>query len=106
MELDGALALLADQPDCSLDVAELALLLARDEYPALDVDGYLSEIDAMAHEAQRYVRGSLEARVRGLCRYLFHEMGFHGNIRDYYDPASSYFHLVLERRTCIPITLS
>ena len=37
---------------------------------------------------------------------IHHEMGFHGNTRNYYDPANSYFHLVLERRTGIPITLS
>src|SRR5205814_1427117 len=37
---------------------------------------------------------------------LFHELGFHGNSKHYYDPQNSYLHLVLERRTGIPITLS
>ena len=98
MDLDHALALLAKQPDCCMDIAELALLLARDEYPMLDVEACLGEIQAMAHEAQGYVRGSLEARVHGLCRYLFHEMGFHGNSQDYYDPRNSYLNEVLDRR--------
>jgi regulator of sirC expression with transglutaminase-like and TPR domain len=106
MDLDQALAHLARQPDSSHDVAEMALLLARDEYPALDVEGYLSEIAAMAHEARHYVRGSLEARVHGLCRYLFHELGFHGNIHDYFDPRNSYLNDVLDRRMGIPITLA
>src|SRR4029077_18794506 len=48
----------------------------------------------------------LPARVNGLCRYLFHEMGFHGNARDYYDPRNSYLNVVLERRTGIPISVS
>src|SRR5262249_41731098 len=71
-----------------------------------DVEAYLNELDAMAHEARRYLRGDLPARVTGLCRYLFHEMGFRGNVQDYYDPKNSYLHLVLERRTGIPISLA
>jgi regulator of sirC expression with transglutaminase-like and TPR domain len=106
MNLDAALALLAEDMAAPLDVAEVALCLAREEYPGLDVEAYLGEINAMAHEARAYVRGSLETRVHGLCRYLFHELGFHGNTREYYDPANSYLHLVLERRTGIPISLS
>ena len=106
MNLDAALAFLAQDMAAPLDVAELALCLAQDEYPDLDVDAFLGEINAMAREARTYVRGSLEARVTGLCRYLFHELGFHGNTREYYDPANSYLHLVLERRTGIPISLS
>jgi regulator of sirC expression with transglutaminase-like and TPR domain len=106
MNLDEALNHLAEQEDAALDLAELALWLARDEYPNLDVDAYLSELDGMAHEAKSYLRGSLEARVTGLCRYLFYEMGFRGNTQDYYDPRNSYFNQVLDRRTGIPITLS
>jgi regulator of sirC expression with transglutaminase-like and TPR domain len=106
MNLDEALQLLAQNPAAELDVAEVALLLAREEYPKLDVEGCLSEIDAMAHEARSYVRGDLDGKLTGLCRYLFHEMGFRGNLQNYYDPANSYFNLVLERRTGIPISLT
>src|SRR5262249_50007230 len=80
--------------------------LARDEYTGLDVEGYLAELDAMAGEAKAYVRGDLAARVTGLCRYLFHELGFRGNAQDYYDPRNSYLNQVLDRRTGIPISLS
>jgi regulator of sirC expression with transglutaminase-like and TPR domain len=106
MDLDAALALLAVDPTAPLDLAEVSLHLARDEYPDLDVDAYLSELAGMAHEARTYLRGDLEARVTGLCRYLFHDMGFRGNTQDYYDPRNSYLNLVLDRRTGIPITLS
>src|SRR5262249_21489791 len=106
MNLDEALTLLSREPAAPLDVAEVALHLARDEYPDLDVEAYLGELDAMAHEARRYLRGELPARVTGLCRYLFHEMGFRGNVQDYYDPKNSYLNLVLERRTGIPISLA
>jgi regulator of sirC expression with transglutaminase-like and TPR domain len=106
MNLDKALTLLSHTPDASLDLAELALSLARDEYPSLDVEAYLSELDGMAHEARPHLRGSLASRVKGLCRYLFHDMGFRGNQQDYYDARNSYLNDVLERRTGIPITLS
>lgn len=106
MNLDAALERLAEEPNAPLDLAELALWLARDEYPALDVEAYLAELDSMAHEARLYLRGDLTTRVTGLCRYLFHEMGFHGNARDYYDPRNSYLNEVLDRRTGIPIALS
>jgi regulator of sirC expression with transglutaminase-like and TPR domain len=106
LNLDETLALLGRDPDADIDLAEVALRLARDEYPSLDVDGSLAEFDAMALEARRYLAGTLSARVQGLCRYLFHEMGFRGNTGDYYDPRNSYLNLVLERRTGIPISLS
>jgi regulator of sirC expression with transglutaminase-like and TPR domain len=106
MNLDAALGLLAEDANPPLDVAELTLCLARDEYPHLDVEGYLSELDAMAREAKAYLGGGLAARVAGLCRYLFHELGFRGNAQDYYDPRNSYLNQVLDRRTGLPITLS
>jgi regulator of sirC expression with transglutaminase-like and TPR domain len=106
MDLDTALETLAQDPAAPLDLAALALLLARDEYHALDVEGYLSELDGMAHEVRRYLGGSLRGRVQGLCRFLFHEMGFHGNTQHYYDARNSYLNDVIDRRTGLPITLS
>jgi regulator of sirC expression with transglutaminase-like and TPR domain len=106
MNVDETLDLLARNPRAPLDVAEVALHLARDEYPDLDVEAYLSELDGMAHEARRYLGVGLEAQVSGLCRYLFHEMGFRGNARDYYNARNSYLNQVVDRRLGIPISLS
>ncbi|HKB42459.1 MAG TPA: transglutaminase-like domain-containing protein [Gemmataceae bacterium] len=97
---------LAEDPAAPFDLAEVALMLARDEYPTLDVDGYLAELDAMALEVRRVLRGSLAARVDRLCRYLYHDLGFRGNTAEYYDPLNSFFNQVLDRRVGIPITLS
>src|SRR6266542_1355102 len=106
LQLDTALERLARDPAAPLDLAEIALLLARDEFPFLDVEAHLNELTAMAREARPYLRGHLAHRVQGLCRYLFHEMGFRGDTRDYYDPRNSYLNAVLERRLGIPITLA
>lgn len=106
MNLDLALSHLSHTPDAPLDLAEVALLVACDEYPSLDVEAYLGELNGMAHEARAHMRGRLTQRVKGLCRYLFHDMGFRGNQKDYYDARNSYLNEVLDRRTGIPITLS
>jgi regulator of sirC expression with transglutaminase-like and TPR domain len=106
MNLDTALTLLAQNPAEPLDVATLALQLARDEYPDLDVEAHLSELEGMAHEARHQMHGSLHTRFEGLRRYLFHDLGFAGDAKHYYDPRNSYLNEVLERRMGLPITLS
>lgn len=90
------------------DIAEGALIIATDEYSKLEVEKYLSRLDAMAE----YVRPQLppdrnpEKTVGVLNRYLFGELGFAGNRENYYDPRNSYLNDVLDRRTGLPITLS
>lgn len=107
MNLDAALPQLAADPAAPLDLAALALALARDEYPTLDVEAELAEIAGMARELKpRLRRGGLQGRVEALCRYLFQEQGFRGDTRDYYDPRNSYLPEVLTRRQGLPITLS
>ena len=106
MNLDHALNLLAREPAAPLDLAEVALALAREEYPDLDVEASLGELAALAHDVRPRLRGDLAGRVRALARFLFHELGFRGNTQTYYDPRNSYFNMVLERRTGIPLTLS
>ena len=44
--------------------------------------------------------------ANALSRFLFEDLGFAGNHRDYYDPRNSYVNEVLKRRVGIPITLS
>jgi regulator of sirC expression with transglutaminase-like and TPR domain len=106
MNLDAVLARLAEEPGASVDLAEVALALARDEYPTLDTSGYLAEFDAMAHDARLFLGSTFDSQITGLCRYLFHEAGFHGNRDEYYDPRNSFLNDVLDRQTGIPITLS
>src|SRR3972149_848979 len=68
----------------------------------------LSRIDALAATVKRRLRSDAfaEQKVVVLNRYLFNELGFSGNARDYYDPRNSYLNQVLERRIGVPITLS
>jgi len=106
MDLDAALRRLAADPDHPVDLAELALHLAADEYPGLDVPAYLARLDAYAAAVAPRLTGPLAGRVAALTGYLFGEEGFRGNADDYYDPRNSYFNDVLDRKLGLPITLS
>lgn len=106
MTLDDILNHLSRDAAADFDVAEVTLRLAQDEYPQLDVEGYLDQVRDLARDARNHVAGELPEQVQGLCRYLFHEIGLRGNKKNYYDPRNSYLNDVLDRLTGIPITLS
>lgn len=106
MDLSEVLERLAVEPQAPIDLAEAALLIARDEYPQLEVVSYLREIENLADDSQRYLGRSFDEQISGLCYFLFHEIGFRGNQQHYYDPRNSFLNQVIDRLTGIPITLS
>ncbi|MBW8056689.1 MAG: tetratricopeptide repeat protein [candidate division NC10 bacterium] len=91
-----------------IDLAETALLIAAEDYPHLDIGGYLGRIGRMAERIKERVSLELEPvkLIEELNRYLFDEEGFRGNSEDYYDPKNSFLNEVIDRRKGIPITLS
>jgi len=106
MELNHTLHLLGANPLTRVDVAVLSLELAKDEYPDLDTQSYIDQIDAYADTLAPRLNGSLEDRTIELCQLLFEEEGFQGNCDDYYNPKNTYFNEVLDRKLGLPITLS
>jgi regulator of sirC expression with transglutaminase-like and TPR domain len=99
-------SLVAD--DASLSLIEAAAAIAQDEYPDLDTQAVLADIDAMADKLKRRIPADAVPvqRLRWLNRYFFQELGFAGNVNNYYDPRNSYLHTVLSTRRGIPITLA
>ena len=99
---------LVSRDDGSIDLARACLQIAADAYPGLDVDGYVGEIDRFAKRlrARLGIDIPAEERVVALNEFLFDDLGFSGNTKNYYDPRNSYLNEVLDRRTGIPITLS
>ena len=95
-------------PDDAIDLGHASLLIAREEYPDLDVGRYLSRLDGMAADIARRLKDGEgpRSRVAHLNRLLFEEMGFQGNREEYFDPRNSFLNDVLDRRIGIPITLS
>ena len=80
-------ALLAQQ--APLDLAEAALLVARDEYPELEAAPYLAMLDAWAARVRdRLTAHPTPVEAAGALRaVLFDEMGFRGNTRRLLRPA-------------------
>lgn len=102
------LARVVSAPEQDIDLAEAALLIAKDEYPALDVDAYLKRLDDLARRVQQRLsaQADVEEIVITLNEVLFEEQGFSGNTADFYDPRNSFLNEVLDRKLGIPITLS
>ncbi len=97
-----------DAPREQLKLAEAALVIAREEYPALDITAYLARIDGMAQTLRDRLRADIAPmeKLALLTRYMFEELGFAGNSSDYYDPRNSYLNEVMDRKLGIPITLA
>jgi regulator of sirC expression with transglutaminase-like and TPR domain len=94
------------RPAEQIRLDEAALLLARTEYPALDISAHLARLDALAARAECDPRQSPHANIANLNRLLFEEEKFGGNEQEYDDPRNSYLNDVLDRKLGIPITLS
>ena len=99
-------SLVAD--DSSLSLTEAAAAIAQDEFPAVDPQSVMLEIDQLGHKLKRRLPADAVPvqRLRWLNRYFFQELGFAGNVNHYYDPDNSYLHRVLITRRGIPITLA
>jgi regulator of sirC expression with transglutaminase-like and TPR domain len=94
--------------DASLPLVEAAVAIAQDDFPQLDTQAVLAEIDGMAARLKRRFPADAVPvqRLRWLNRFFFQELGFGGNVNHYYDPHNSYLHRVLATRRGIPITLA
>ncbi len=91
-----------------IPLTEAALLVASHRHPDLDVRHYLDVIKGFGESVSARIAtdsGPAE-KVAALNHYLFDELGFEPNAKDYYDPRNSLLNEVMERRTGIPITLS
>lgn len=93
------------RPEAEIDLAVAALLIAKTEYPDLDVRDYLGRLDGLAADA-KVPEGEPLRRLHRLREFLFEELGFRGNAGEYYDPRNSFLNDVLDRRLGIPITLA
>ncbi len=96
------------QSDENFPLLEAAIAVAQDEYEDLDVQQVLDSVDQMAAKLKRKlpVDAPPLQRLHILNRFFFMEMGFAGNVNDYYAPDNSYLNAVLKTRKGLPITLA
>ena len=96
------------QSDANFALFEAAVSLAQDEYPELDVQGVLGEVDGLLERIRRRLpadAGQLQ-RLRLLNQFFFRDLNFGGNLNNFYDPENSFIPVLLRTRRGIPISLA
>ncbi|MDP3702452.1 MAG: transglutaminase-like domain-containing protein [Hylemonella sp.] len=96
------------QSDAHFHLLEAAVSLGQDDYPQLDVQQVLAEVDVLLDRLHRRLPADAPPmhRLRMLNHFFFHDLHFSGNLNHYHDPQNSYLHRVLERRRGIPVSLA
>ena len=94
--------------DEQLPLLEAAASIAQDEYPELDPQQVLHDVDQLLARLKRRIPADAAAlqRLRTLNQFFFRDLSFGGNINDYCDPDNSYLHVVLRTRRGIQISLA
>ncbi len=100
-------ALVGDE-DGQLPLLEAAVAIAQDEYPDLDVQQVLGDVDQLLARLKRRLPADAPPlqKLRALNQFFFRDLGFGGNVNHYYDPDNSHVNVVLRTRRGIPITLA
>jgi regulator of sirC expression with transglutaminase-like and TPR domain len=94
--------------ESTIDLAQAALLVAAESDASVDIEAELSRFEAWGDE----LRGRLQPdwnnlqKLARLRAFLFEDLGFRGDRKDYFSPRNSLLHEVLHRRLGIPLTLS
>lgn len=96
------------QQDDSLPLFEAALTIAQDVDPDLDLAASQAEVDTLAARLKQRLPNDASdlQKLRMLNHYFYRELGFSGNLNNYYHPDNSYLHRVLSTRRGIPISLA
>lgn len=96
------------QSDGDFALFEAAVSLAQDEYPELDVQSVLDDVDQLLARIKRRLPQDAAPlqKLRILNQFFFNDLGFGGNVNDYYDPDNSFIQVLLRTRRGIPISLA
>ncbi|MEG0053128.1 MAG: transglutaminase-like domain-containing protein [Comamonas sp.] len=96
------------QSDENFALMEAAISIAQDAEPDLDLQTVVAEMDRLQVRLQQRLAGESDAlqKLSLLNRFFYVELGFAGNLNNYYDPANSYIHHVLQTRRGIPISVA
>jgi regulator of sirC expression with transglutaminase-like and TPR domain len=105
-KLIESLSELARRPEATVE--SVALQIAKEVRPGVQVERCISELDRLAEPllARSWAGLGLEQLADELARYISLELGFVGNQTDYYDPDNSYLDRVLEQRKGSPVGLA
>lgn len=96
------------QSDESFALMEAAISIAQDAEPDLDLQSVQAELDRLQVRLVQRLAGEDDdlRKLSVLNQFFYGELGFAGNLNNYYDPANSYIHHVLQTRRGIPISVA
>ncbi len=96
------------ESDGEFALFEAAISLGQDEYPDMDLQTVLGEVDQLLARVRRRMAADAGPvqKLRILNHFFFSDLGFAGNFNDYYDPDNSFVHILLHTRRGIPIALA
>jgi regulator of sirC expression with transglutaminase-like and TPR domain len=96
------------QSDDQFPLLEAAASIAQDEYPDLDVQQVLGDVDQLLARLKRRLPADAAPlqRLRALNQFFFRDLSFGGNVNDYCDPDNSYLNVVLRTRRGNQISLA
>src|SRR5437764_2337679 len=99
---------IARRPDDQVDLVEGSLVIALEDDPSIDIDGYLGQVSEWSGAVRERLEGSrdVDRLVEAINRLLFDEEGFHGEDEDYYDPRSALLSATIDKHAGLPISLS
>lgn len=94
--------------DEGFPLLEATVAVAMDEYPDLDVQTVLGDVDQLLARLRRRLAPDAPPmqRLRQLNQFFFMDLGFGGNVNHYHDPDNSHLNVVLRTRRGIPVTLA
>ncbi|TAH11074.1 MAG: transglutaminase [Curvibacter sp.] len=94
--------------DGDFTLFEAAASLALDEYPETDLQRVLGDVDQLLARVKRRLAADAAPiqRLRVLNQFFYDELGFGGNLNNYYDPDNSFPSVLLRTRRGIPISLA
>ena len=108
VEIEQAFKALMTNTTDLIDLEMAAFLIGKAAYPDLNIQTARHDLETLISDLQQRWVTDLSPResIHKINKYLFRDLGFKGNTRNYYDPDNSFLHQVLERRVGIPISLS
>ncbi len=94
--------------DDAFPLLEAAASLGQDEYPDLDVQQVLGDVDQLTARLKKRLSPDAAAlqRLRAIQQFFYRDMNFSGNANNYYEPDNSYLNAVLRTRRGIPISMA
>ena len=80
-----------DIEDEKIDLIRASLVIARTEYPKLEIEEYVGRVESLARRVAAEASDFDRVALASLNRILFQELKLRGNREDYYNPPETRF---------------